>query len=153
MTTGRIIVVAITSVIAGLSIGVSGASWYWLNFNGQLTTSSFATRTQANIITKVAVLEQLRAGQPKDAERNLQQLLDGDLIAVAALGRDGHVFGPSLYNALALEQAARHVGAYAPTDADIEASVAEAFGLASPGKITEIPSPPFKTDVPEGARR
>lgn len=112
-----------------LAIGVASASWFWLNFNTEFTNHGFVVRTQADIITKVAVLEKIRAGRVTDATNLLETLLDGDLISAAALARDGTKFSENTRHAVELEIKARAVSGYAPTDENVRNAVQEAFRL------------------------
>ncbi|MEO7324754.1 MAG: hypothetical protein ABIW82_07995 [Dokdonella sp.] len=112
-----------------LIVGVSGASWFWLNFNAQFTNYGFVVRTEADIVTKVAVLEHIRAGQISDATKLLETLLDGDLIGARSLARDGTKFNANTRRAVALELQARAVSGYAPADENVRNAVQEAFRL------------------------
>ena len=112
-----------------LVVGGLGASWYWLDSNAQFMTSGLVLRTQADIITKVSVLEQIRAGRPEDATKLLETLLDGDLIAAGALARDGRKFNANARRAVALELRAREVSGYQPGDPSVRVAAQEAFRL------------------------
>jgi hypothetical protein len=133
----RNVVIGVVAV-AGFLVGVACASWYWLDFNAAFMTSGLVTRTQADIVTKVHVLEHLRSGRTEEAERNLEILLDGDLIGAAALAREGHTFSQKTRDAVTLEFRARQLGAYTP-DPAIQSSVAEAFRL-----LTQAPNKPLE---------
>lgn len=131
-------------LIAALSlvVGASGASWYWLNFNAQLNNQGFVLRTQAAIVTKVAVLEHLRAGRIPDATTLLESLLDGDLVSASALARGGTTFSANANRALALEATARASSGYRPVDDKVHHSVQEAFRLV-PGSLETLSVQPF----------
>ena len=129
MTTRRFAMIAAISALGGLVGGAFGASWYWQNFYTQFMTSNLVLRTQADIITRVSVLEHIRAGRPENATKLLETLVDGDLIGAGALARDGHKFNANARRAVALELRARKVSGYEPTDPTVRAGVQEAFRL------------------------
>lgn len=133
MSTRRAAMIAAISALAGLVVGVFAASWYWLDFNGQFMTSGLVVRTQADILTKVSVLELMRAGRPEDAIKLQEALLDGDLIGAGALVRDGYKFNANARRAVALERQARKLSGYEPTDPTVRAAVKEAFRLLPAG--------------------
>jgi hypothetical protein len=132
------------ALIAALSlaVGAGGASWYWLNFNAQFNNYGFVVRTQADIITKVAVLEHLRAGRILDATNLLETLLDGDLISAGALARDGTKLNTNTARAVALESNARVASGYRPIDSTVHNAVEEAFSLV-PGSIEPSEAQPI----------
>jgi hypothetical protein len=111
--------VALIAVLS-LVLGAGCASWYWLNFNAQFNNHGFVVRTQADIVTKVAVLEHLRAGRVSDATNLLETLLDGDLIGAGALARDGTKFNANTGHAVMLESKARVGSGYRPTDENVQ---------------------------------
>jgi len=123
------VLIAATSGVLGVILGLAGASWYWLNFNTGFMTSGLVLRTQADLIAKESVLERLRAGRPEDATKLLETFLDGDLIGAGALARDGHKFNANARRAVALEFEARRVSGYEPSDPSVRAAVHEAFLL------------------------
>jgi hypothetical protein len=133
MSTRGVAMIAAISALVGLVVGGLGASWYWLDSNAQFMTSGLVLRTQADIITKVSVLEHIRAGRPEDATKLLETLLDGDLIAAGALARDGRKFNANARRAVALELRAREVSGYQPTDPSVRAAAQEAFRLLAAG--------------------
>lgn len=115
--------------ILSLVLGAGGASWYWLNFNAQLNSYGVFVRTQADIVTKVAVLEHIRAGHISEATNLLETLLDGDLIGAGALARDGTKFNANTGRAVLVESKARAASGYRPTDENVYNAVQEAFRL------------------------
>lgn len=125
-----IVLIAILSCV----VGAGGASWYWLNFNAQFNNYGLVVRTQADIVTKVAVLEYIHAGRVSDATHLLETLLDGDLISASALMRDGNKFNSSTGRAVALESKARVASGYRPADKNVYNAVQEAFRQV-PGAI------------------
>ena len=112
-----------------LALGGAGASWFWLNFNAQFIMAGLVTRTQADIVTKVSVLERLRAGRVADATRLQEMLLDGDLIGAGALARTGTKFNANTRHAVELELKARAASGYTPTDENVRNAVQEVFDL------------------------
>jgi hypothetical protein len=143
-----IVLIALVSLV----VGVVGASWFWLNFNAQFTNYGFVVRTEADIVTKVAVLEHIRAGRIADATNLLETLLDGDLIGAGALARDGAKFNANTRRAAALEYQARAKSGYAPTDEGVRSAVQEAFRLLPATSVSEPnreepPNQAFKRDA------
>ena len=127
----RVTVITAISAVSGLLLGIFAASWYWLDFSANFTTSSLLLRTQADLITRISVLEHLRAGHAGNATRLLESLLDGDLIGAGALARDGHQFNANARLAVALELRLRRLSGYEPSDANVRAAVDEALSLLS----------------------
>lgn len=128
--------------ILSLAVGVGAASWYWLNFNSQFNSYALIVRTQADIVTKVTVLEHIRAGRISDATRLLETLLDGDLIGADALARDGTKFNANTRHAVMLESEARAASGYRPTDENVHNAVQEAFRLI-PGAVEDASAQPI----------
>jgi hypothetical protein len=143
-----VVLIAVLSLV----LGAGSASWYWLNFNAQFNNYWFVVRTQADIVTKVAVLEHIRAGRISDATNLLEILLDGDLIGAGALARDGTKFSANTGQAVVLEAKARAVSGYKPTDENVHNAVQEAFRLV-PASITGPAAQPIAPrDAPQAAR-
>lgn len=115
--------------LGSLALGAVGATWFWQSFYSQFINTAFITRTEADIITKVGVLERIRAGQIEDATILLETQLDGDLMGAGALARDGTRFSANTGHAVALEAKARAVSGYRPTDSNVRNAVQEAFRL------------------------
>ncbi len=128
--------------LLSLAVGAGGASWYWLNFNAQFNNYAFVVRTQADVVTKVAVLEHIRAGRILDATNLLETLLDGDLIGAGALARDGTTFNANTARAVALESKARAASGYRPSDQSVHNAVQEAFRLV-PGSLERTDAQPI----------
>lgn len=137
--------VALIAIIS-LAVGGAGASWFWLHFNAQFLNHSYLMRTEADIVTKVAVLERIRAGRVADATNLLETLLDGDLIGAAALARAGSKFTPNTGRAVAMEMKARAISGYAPTEENVRGAVQDAFRLI-PGSSKEIAKPIIPPDL------
>ena len=138
--------------LISLVVGVAGASWYWLNFNAQFTNHSLAVRTEADIVTKVAVLEHIRAGRIKDATNLLETLLDGDLITAGALAQDGTKFNANTRRAVGLEYQARVASGYEPADQNVRNTVQEAFRLLPAAADSAAAQPTAPGDAPKAAR-
>ena len=115
--------------LGSLALGAVGATWFWQSFYSQFINTAFVARTEAEIITKVGVLEHIRAGQIADATTLLETHLDGDLIGAGALARDGTRFNANTGRAVALEAKARAVSGYRPTDDNVHNAIQEAFHL------------------------
>ena len=137
---------------ASLVVGVVGASWFWLNFNAEFTNHGFVVRTQADIITKVAVLERIRAGKIAEATNFLETLLDGDLISAGALARDGTKFSENTRHAVDIEIKARAVSGYAPNDEGMRNSVQEALRRLSASPAGGVAQPTAPRGAPQAAR-
>lgn len=135
MNKARLAVVA----FAFLLIGVGAASWFWLEFGRQFANHSLIVSREADIVTKVAILEHLRAGRAREASALLETLLDGDLIYVGVLSRQGAVFSAETVRAIGLEKKARELSGYFPKDQAVNNAVQEAFGLAPAAKSAAQP--------------
>jgi len=117
--------------LLSLSIGAGGASWYWLTFNARLNTAELIAHTQANITTRIALLEHIQSGRIPEATKLLETLLDGDLINAGALAHSGIRFNSNTDRAVALEFQARTASGYRPEDDRVNDAVREAFDLMS----------------------
>jgi hypothetical protein len=89
--------------------------------------------TEANISTRVEILRHIRAAEIKEATTNLENLLDGDLITVAALARNGAKFNDKTRSALEIEHTARMNSGYEPESPEIRNEVQEAFRVLAAG--------------------
>jgi hypothetical protein len=137
--------------VLSLGLGAGGASWYWLNFKAQFNNYGFVVRTQADIVTKVAVLEHIRAGRISDATNLLETLLDGDLIGAGALARDGTQFNANTGRAVVLESKARATSGYRPTEDSVHSAVQEAFRLVPLSVKGAAAQPIIPPDLPRQA--
>ncbi len=115
--------------LVSLGAGAGAASWFWRKFYGQIMNHALVTRTEADIVTKEAVLHRLRAGKAADALRLQESLLDGDLITAGVLAQDGAKFNANTRRAVQFEAAARAASGHAPANRDVGDAVAEAFRL------------------------
>ncbi len=127
------VLIAAIAAFAGLVVGVLVASWYWVDFNARFDTYRLATRTQADIVARVAALERLRAGRAEDATRVLETLLDADLLEARVLAGAGNGFDEDTRRALDIELQARKASGYEPQDPNVRAAVREAFDLLQRG--------------------
>jgi hypothetical protein len=125
--TRRTVIIAACSTIVGLVIGLCAASWYWLTFNSRWMTNADFSRTQTDLIERVALLENLRAGHPQDATKLLEELVDGDLLAAASLARAGYTFSANARQAAARELQARTQAGYAPVNPSVLSALEDAF--------------------------
>jgi hypothetical protein len=116
--------------LLSLAVGVGGTSWYWDRYwqesFGALDQLGLFARAEADITTKVAVLERLRAGKIDKAIHLQEILLDGDLMLAGSLAQDGAKFNVNTRHALELEAKARAASGYEP-DPRIRDAVQEAF--------------------------
>lgn len=128
---------------AFLMIGLGGASWFWLYFYGQFMNHSYLTKTEADIVTRVAALEHMRSGRTIEAVSLMETLLDGDLISAAALAREGSKFSPNTSRAVTLEMKARAISGYAPTDENVRSAVQDAFQLIAGSSPAEVAAQPI----------
>lgn len=139
--------------LVSLVVGVAGASWFWLNFNAQFTNHGLAVRTGADIVTRVAVLEHIRAGRIKDATSLLETLLDGNLITAGALAQDGTKFNANIGRAVGLEYQARVASGYEPADQNVRNAVEDAFRLLPAAAASSAAAQPTAPgDAPKAAR-
>lgn len=129
MKTRWVILIAFLS----LAIGAGSASWYWTNFWSGFVRAGLVSRTEADLVTKIAVLERLRAGKVEEAMRIQEILLDGDLIGAGALAQEGVKFSANSRHAVELEAKARASGGYRP-DPRVRDAVQEAFRLVPVAK-------------------
>ncbi len=130
----------ILTALLSLVVGAGAASWYWMDFWSRFVHTGLVLRAEADLVTKVAVLERLRAGKVEEAIRFQEILLDGDLIGAAALARDGTKFNANSRHAVELEAKARAAGGYQP-DASIRDAVQEAFRLVPAAKNDSSKTP------------
>lgn len=126
----QVLLIASISGIFGIMMGVLGTAWVWMQTTVEFSRIGAVAKTEANIVTKVDLLEDLRSGRYNDAAMQLEVSLDKDLIRAAESARDGGEFGTDTLNALAAESRARRISGYAPVNANAGAAVQEAFRLA-----------------------
>lgn len=138
--------------LVSLVVGVVGASRYWLNFNAQFTNHGLVVKTEADIVTKVSVLEHIRAGRIKDATKLLETLLDADLITAGALAQNGTKFNANTRRAVGLEYHARVASGYEPGDQNVRNTVQEAFRLLPATTDNAAAQPTAPGDAPKAAR-
>ncbi len=119
-----VVLIAVVSLI----VGAGGAWWYSTNLWTSFVNVGLVARTEADITTRVAILERLRAGKFDEAIHLQEILLDGDLISAGALVREGRNFHPNTRRAVELEAKARTVSGYQPNPS-IRDAVDEAFRL------------------------
>lgn len=143
---------AVLIALVSLVVGVAGASWFWLNFNAQFTNHGLAARTEADIVTKVAVMEHIRGGRIKDATNLLEILLDGDFITAGALAKNGTKFNANTRRAVELEYQARAASGYEPTAQNVRNAVQEAFRLLPATADSAAAQPTAPGDAPKAAR-
>jgi hypothetical protein len=113
--------------LASLIVGVGCATWFWQNFYTMFIAAGFEASTTAGIVTKVAVLERLRAGHNVDAVELLETQLDGDILSAGELLKEGHALSKNVARALAQERAARAVSTHAPPGQTVRDAVQSVF--------------------------
>lgn len=123
------------SAIFGIMMGVLGTAMVWMQTTSNFSRIGTSARTEADIVTKVELLEHLRSGRYDDATRQLEALLDKDLTGAAESARIGNVLSSDTLKALETERRARGVSGYKPVSADVSAAVQEAFRLAPEATI------------------
>ncbi len=126
--------------LISFAVGVGGASWGWMHFYSQTLLGALVANTEADLISKVGVLERLRAGKPDEALRLEEELLDGDLLTAAALAKQGAQFNANARRAVQTEAKARAASGYAP-DPRLRAAVQEAFVLVPAATGAAAPRP------------
>jgi len=114
MSKNRFILAISGAAILGSIIGGFVASEFWLHFYSRFNASGLLLRTQADIVTRISVLEDLRVRHVEDGAKKLELLLDGDLLTLDALAEKGQPFNASLRDALKREQEARAHSGYQP---------------------------------------
>ena len=119
------------AAIALVCVGVAVSSWFWAHFYGELMAISYRTRTEADLVSKVAVLEHLRSGRITEATQLLETLLDSDLVSAAALARDGAKFTQKANQALVLAMKARQTSGYVAANEEVRRAVDDAFRLVT----------------------
>lgn len=144
--------------LVSLATGAAGASWFWFDFYAQLMAhfmlTSNSQTVETDLVTRIEILEKIRAGRIPEATRYLEVLVDGDLMGAAALTRDGTEFGANLVKAVELEAQARAVSGYAPENADVRRSVEEALRLLrTASKETVVQSGVVKSQAAAGSGR
>jgi hypothetical protein len=129
MSRRRVVLIASFSCLVGIAAGAVGASWYWERFYSEFIKYALAQRTQADIVTRVYVFQHIRAAEVQDATSNLENVLDSDFIAAAALARDGTKFNDNTRRAVEIERRSRIVSGYEPGTPGVKKAVQEAFHL------------------------
>lgn len=125
----EVLTVASISGILGIMMGMLGTSWIWLQSNAGFARLGAVAKTETGIETKVALLEQIRSGRYNDATRQLEVLLDADLVGAAEFARDGVALSLTTLKALQTELKARRMSGYEPTSTTVSEEVHEAFQL------------------------
>jgi hypothetical protein len=138
--------------LGSLVIGFGGATLFWQSFYSGFINTTFVTRTEADIIMKVGVLERIRAGKIADAILLLETQLDADLISAGALVRDGTRFNDSTGRAVALEARARIVSGYRPIYDNVHHAIQEAFRLVPESTVATGVQHVAPGNVPGSAR-
>lgn len=123
-----------------------------LSFDAQFMSAGLLARHEADIVTGVAVLEHLRAGQAEDATQLLETLLDGDLIGAAALVREGNKINLNARRAVEKGRLARTVAGYEPTDESVRAAAQDVRACPGQGTRPGTPMRGFHSTIPPYAR-
>ncbi len=130
MTKRYVAVIASVSGTLGMMIGVLLASFAWLQSTGTFASAGALHKTEAGIASKVALLEQMRAGRYREATRELEGWLDRDLVGAYEFVRDGEQLSSDTLRAIAAERSARGISGYQPENSSVSAAVREALRLA-----------------------
>jgi hypothetical protein len=146
MIKNRILLTASVSVIFGIMIGVLGTAWVWMQTTTEFAKVGALAKTEADIITKVDLLEHLRSGQYNDATKQLEALLDMDLIGAAEFAREGIEFGSDTLKALETERTARKISGYEPVSSTVGVGVHDVFSLVPQSKIAMRSTPIIMRD-------
>jgi hypothetical protein len=125
----RTLLIPLLSAIGGLTIGIVAASWFWASF---VKEGAFAS-SEAGIVTRYTVLDQIRCGNIAAAEKFLELQMDGDLVATAQFVRDGHRVSEGVRKVAQKERAARRTSAYQPMVPELVAPVRESLDLLAGG--------------------
>lgn len=136
----KVAISIVISLAVGFGVGAWLASRYWLDFNARFILSGEVARTEGNITTRIALIDDLRSGKSKDAKNLLEQLLDGDLMTAAALVKDGHKLSPDVLEAVAAEVRARKVSGYEPADPTVRAYLQKSLDVLIPGAKLGVPA-------------
>ena len=147
-----VLLVAVAGAI-GVVAGAALGSWFWLSFNAAFMSAGLLTRYEADIVTRVAVLENLRAGRSEDAIRLLETLLDADLMGAATFVQDGTKISANTRRAAEHERRARETSGYQPIAANVRARVDEALRLLPKAPVRAGAQPGAPADAHEAARR
>ena len=152
MINRRIVLLTAVAGAIGIVVGAAVGSWFWLSFNAAFMSAGLLTRYEADIVTKVAVLENLRAGRPEDATRLLETLLDADLMGAATFVQEGKKISANTRHAAELERRARVTSGYQPIDASVRTRVDEAFRLLPNAAVQGGAQPRAPGDARTAAR-
>jgi hypothetical protein len=129
MKTNHVITIISCSGILGILIGVSGMSLAWMQTTVTMPRLGSEVRTEVNIVTKVDLLNKLRAGRYADATMQMEGWLDGDLVKAAELVQSGGELSQSTLRAVEAERVARAVSGYESGNASVNAAVRQALAV------------------------
>jgi hypothetical protein len=80
MSKGRTIATASATLVLGLLIGGWAATKYWVDFHTNFMTTGLTLSHLAGANERLALLSSIHSGQPEEAVRTLNVLLDGDAL-------------------------------------------------------------------------
>jgi hypothetical protein len=129
MIKSQVLLTASISVIFGIMIGVLGEAWVWMQTTSEFTRLGSVAKSEANIETKVELLEHLRSGRYNDAAKLLEELLDKDLTRAAESARVGIIFSSDTLKALDTERRARKISGYEPVNSTVGVAIQDVFRL------------------------
>jgi len=135
MIKSQVLLTASISVIFGIMIGVLGEAWVWMQTTSEFTRLGAVAKSEANIETKVELLEHLRSGRYNDAAKMLEELLDKDLTRAAESARVGIQFSPDTLKALETERKARTISGYEPVNSTVGGEIQDVFRLVPKSKM------------------
>lgn len=116
-------------------IGVLGEAWVWMQTTSEFTRLGAVAKSEANIETKVELLEHLRSGRYNDAAKMLEELLDKDLTRAAESASVGIKFSSDTLKAIATERKARKISGYEPANSTVGVAIQNVFRLAPQSEI------------------
>ena len=146
-TKSQVQLTASISVIFGIMMGVLGTAMVWMQTTSDFTRTGAAAKAEANIVTKVELLEHLRSGRYQDATKQLEAMLDKDLTRAAESARDGIELSSDTLRALETERKARGISGYEPVSASDGAAVQEAFRLVPQSETGTQAPVAFRSDM------
>ncbi len=123
----QVLLTASLSVILGIMMGILGTAWVWIQTDTAFAQSGATARIESNIVSKVALLEHLRAGRYADAAGQIEAALDKDLMHAADSVREGVSLSADTLSALQTERTARGLSGYEPNSESVGAAVQEVF--------------------------
>ncbi len=123
----RTITIVAASCVIGIVAGAAITYGFLIDLYASMTAEGWSLATQDEIVLRVALLEEIRAGRNVQATDTLENLLDGDLISVVQHARNGGKIKTKVFRAIEREREARALSGYKSANADIGTMVNRAF--------------------------